>query len=106
MKELVGSLESLDDDRRRLAYERLWLELTIAGRALWSDPALSDAQKLDGLKWLNEIQHRVWGAHASRDGYAPEDLVATIGSHIENAPYIGGHVSACMRKAIAHATKA
>jgi hypothetical protein len=51
-------------DRRRV-YEQLWLELTIVGRDVWSRHDLKESEKLDGLKWLNEIQHRLWGAHAN-----------------------------------------
>lgn len=56
MNQLVHSLEALDPDLRRMAYERFWLSFTVAARALWRDPELSEAEKLAGLKWLNEIQ--------------------------------------------------
>jgi hypothetical protein len=91
-------------DERRVVYERLWLELTIAGRAVWSDPGLSETEKLDGLKWLNEIQHRVWGAHQSPAHYAASDLVANVQAHAGNAPHIIGHVHASLQNAIRHTT--
>ena len=37
----------------------LWLELTIAGRSIWSDETLDRDVQLTALKWLNEIQHRL-----------------------------------------------
>ena len=33
--------------------------LTISVRGIWSDEHLSDSEKLESLKWLNEIMHRV-----------------------------------------------
>jgi hypothetical protein len=87
MNQLASCFEALDPDERRVVYERLWLELTIAGRAVWSDPGLSETEKLDGLKWLNEIQHRVWGAHQSPAHYAASDLVANVQACWERPTY-------------------
>ena len=33
---------------------------TIAARGIWSDDTRSDAEKLEALKWLNELSHRIW----------------------------------------------
>jgi len=88
MSNAISRLDALDSQRRRLVYERLWYELTIAGRALWSDPDLGDAQKLEGLKWLNEIQHRVWGAHQNPAGYAPRISLACCGLTLSKRPIL------------------
>jgi hypothetical protein len=76
----------LDPTTRRLVYERLWFELTIVGRDIWSDPAFSDEQKLEGLKWLNELHHRVWGAHQNPGEYAVKDIVGTLQAHAQQMP--------------------
>ena len=95
MNNTTSQLEALPPDTRRLVYERLWYELTIASRAVWSEPHLSNEQKMEGLKWLNEIQHRIWGAHQNPNGYAPSDLVGLIGSHIEKATFL---TTTCFRE--------
>jgi len=41
---------------------QLWRGLTVAGRAIWSDPDAPMATQPNGLKSLNEMQHRVWTA--------------------------------------------
>lgn len=41
-----------------------WQQLTIAGRAAWSDERLDQETQLHLIKWLNEIQCHVPG-HAS-----------------------------------------
>jgi hypothetical protein len=38
---------------------RLAHDLTVATRSIWSTGSLPDAEKVDRMKWLNEILHRV-----------------------------------------------
>ena len=91
-------LEPATAAARRRVYELLWLELTIVGRIVWSEDDLPLSEKLDGLKWLNEIQHRVWGAHANAVDYSPTDLYATIQKTAEQASALRGVVdAACVR---------
>lgn len=40
-------------------YEVLEHSLTVSVRAVWSDETSSDAQKVERMKWLNEIMHRI-----------------------------------------------
>lgn len=40
-------------------YESLAHNLTISARMIWSNDGITDSEKVDQLKWLNEIQHRV-----------------------------------------------
>lgn len=40
--------------------EALLFHFTLTGRALWSDVKLTDTEKVEGLKWLNELSHRIW----------------------------------------------
>jgi hypothetical protein len=92
------ALETAAVHARRRVYEQLWLELTIVGRDVWSRNDLQASEKLDGLKWLNEIQHRVWGAHANADGYSPTDLYVTIQHHAAQASALKDIVGlACAR---------
>ncbi|MUV14570.1 hypothetical protein [Noviluteimonas gilva] len=79
---------------------RLWFELTLAGRDIWSDHGLDRDAQLNALKWLNEIQHRVWGAHARDDDEAISGLLACIVSHCEQSPILGGHVRIALDSAL------
>lgn len=84
---------------------RLWLELTIVGRGIWADGAGDAASQLNQFKWLNEIQHRVWGAHAdSRDG-ALAHLLERIASHCAQAPGLEREVGAALHRALDHASR-
>ena len=80
---------------------RLWFELTIAGRSIWSDDALDQATQFDALKWLNEIQHRVWGAHARSDEARLLWLLDRIISHCEQAPILNLHVRVALDRSLA-----
>lgn len=80
---------------------RLWLELTIVGRSIWSDQALDSEVQLRALKWLNEIQHRVWGAHARDDDYSMSWLFDRIGAHCEESPILTGHVRIALDRSLA-----
>ena len=50
---------ALDSEQRLLFYEVLAHNLTVSVRGIWSDEKTSDAQKVEQLKWVNEIMHGV-----------------------------------------------
>jgi hypothetical protein len=52
----VGSLSQQDLIR---FYEVLAHNLTVSIRAIWSDEGFNDSQKVERMKWINEIMHRV-----------------------------------------------
>ncbi len=85
-------LRKLVPGARKKLCELLWLNLTIAGRAIWSDKALSPEQQRDGLKWVNEAQHTVWGAHAHPENYDPVDLARGIEHWARQARESGGWI--------------
>ena len=100
MRDFVAELEALSSGVRHQIYARFWFELTIAARDIWSDDRYSDAKKLDGLKWINEIQHRVWHGYMESPGYSPESFLDRIGSHVQQAQHIQHCVSTALRRAI------
>ena len=85
-------ITALKNDEAKAFCIRLWLELTIAGRAIWSDESLDQATQLNALKWLNEIQHRVWGAYSSDEGNALACLLDQVISHCDKAQVLQPHV--------------
>lgn len=79
---------------------RLWLELTVAGRSLWSDPDLSPATQLNGLKLVNEIQHRVWGAYSCPGEGKLAVLLEQIVAACEQAPELGAALRSALDRAV------
>ena len=53
---LIGELEA---EQKIRFYENLAFNLTLSARGVWSDENLSDAQKVEAMKWLNEILQRI-----------------------------------------------
>ena len=91
--QLIGNLS--DEERLRF-YEILAHNLTVSVRAIWSDDELSDAQKVEYLKWVNEIMHGVVQKCAAlrlgRNRFSEEDSWETIKHWVSLNPGIGGHV--------------
>ena len=50
-------MAKLSDEQRLHFYEVLAHNLTVRG--IWSDERISDAEKVERLKWVNEILHSV-----------------------------------------------
>jgi hypothetical protein len=94
-------VESLSGAQAKDFCIRLWLELTIAGRAIWSDDRLDQETQLGALKWLNEIQHRVWGAYSRVDHEALSWLLDRIISHCNESPVLRGHVRIALDRSLA-----
>jgi hypothetical protein len=55
------AISSLNPEQRLRFYEVFAHNLTVCVRAIWSNDNISDAEKVDRLKWLNEILHRITG---------------------------------------------
>ena len=53
------AIGSLPHEARLHFYEVLAHQLTVAVRSVWSDGSISDADKVEGMKWINEILHGV-----------------------------------------------
>jgi hypothetical protein len=49
----------LTGEQRLHFYEVLAHNSTVAVRGIWSDPGTGDAEKVDRMKWVNEVLHRV-----------------------------------------------
>jgi hypothetical protein len=70
--------------------------LTISVRGIWSDEHLSDSEKLECLKWLNEIMHRVVRKPAllriNKDEMSESDSWEGIKHWVGLSPEISPHV--------------
>ena len=53
-------LDKMSTSEKLKFFDNLLFVFTIAGRAIWSDETATDEAKLDALKWLNELTHRIW----------------------------------------------
>ena len=79
-------------------YEILSHNLTISVRAIWSDEALRDAEKVEQMKWLNEIMHRVVRKSAAlrmnRNEMSEADTWEMMEGYISLCPSLASHIAA------------
>ena len=55
----VRQVGSLSQESLIRFYEVLAHNLTVSIRDIWSDEELNDSQKVERMKWINEVMHRV-----------------------------------------------
>jgi hypothetical protein len=89
-------IEKLDEERRIKFYEALSHNLTVSIRAIWSNDNLSDTQKLECMKWINEILHGViqktYLLRRKQNEFSENDSWERIKHWVSVHPMIGGHV--------------
>ncbi|HMV99726.1 MAG TPA: hypothetical protein PL157_11535 [Acidobacteriota bacterium] len=94
----IGTLAA--EDRLRF-YELFAHNLTIGIRVIWSEPAMTDSEKLDQIKWINEILHQViskaFHLRVNQNTRTESDTWDTIQHWISQNPAIGGHVRIAIR---------
>jgi hypothetical protein len=91
--QLIGNLHH--EERLRF-YEILANNLTVSIRGIWSEDNLSDARKVEGMKWLNEIMHGVVqksaALRAGRHSYSEEESWESIKHCVSLSPMLAGRV--------------
>jgi hypothetical protein len=90
---LIGEL---GDEERLRFYEYLAHNLTVSARAIWVDEGLTDGEKLENLKYLNEIMHRVTMKSAKlrthKNTFSETDSWEDINDWVSRSPGLGPHV--------------
>jgi hypothetical protein len=75
-------LAVLTEEQRLHFYELLAHYLTVAIRGVWSDEAINDAEKVERIKWINEILHRttakVWVLRLKTHEWTEEDFGSLV----------------------------
>ena len=57
--DFVASVSALNDEHRLRFYETLAQNLTVTIRSVWDDSTRSDGEKVNAIRCINEILHRV-----------------------------------------------
>ena len=77
-------------------YEILAHNLTVSIRSIWSNETLSDAQKVERMKWINEIMHRVVTKSAAlrknKNEYSEADFWGMMEHYMSLCPEITDEV--------------
>ncbi len=92
----------LTEEQRLHYYEVLAQNLTIGIRGIWSDEQTDDAEKVDRMKWVNEILHRVtakvYVLRLKTHVWTEEDFESLILECIASNPGIAEEVGKAVRR--------
>jgi len=105
LAEYREAIAAFDDNRRRCFYETLAHNLTVCARTIWSDEQLSDAEKVDQMKWLNEIQHRVTGKVGASEPWPDREFFdGVLQARTDECPPLRGHVGWAVKQSYEYAS--
>jgi hypothetical protein len=100
--EFVRQMASLNDEQRLHFYEVLAHNLTVAIRSIWSDKSITADEKVERIKWVNEILHsttaKVWVLRLKTHEWTEEDFGSDIGHYIALNPSIATEVSSAVSR--------
>jgi hypothetical protein len=89
-------ISSLSEEQRLLYYELLAHNLTVSIRGVWLDETISDAEKLDRIKLINEILHRITSKirilRLNEHEWTEEDTWVMIDEYISDNEGIRGEI--------------
>jgi len=90
-------ISELPSQLKILYFETLAHNLTIAGRGVWSNEKFTCDQKVNGMKWLNEIMHRVLNKLIDERrnicSFSENDFINIVIQHVKQCPEIQGDIA-------------
>jgi hypothetical protein len=99
----IGELSA---EQRLTFYETFAHNLTISLRSVWSDDELTDAEKVDRMKWINEIMHRITAkisiTRQNEHEWTEQDLWEMIKDYAAQNPGIRGEVGNAILHSYSH----
>jgi hypothetical protein len=100
--EFVRQMASLNDEQRLHFYEVLAHNLTVAIRGIWSEESITADEKIERIKWVNEILHsttaKVWVLRLKTHEWTEEDFGSDIDHYIALNPSIATEVSSAVSR--------
>jgi hypothetical protein len=93
---------ALTAEQRLHFYEVLAHNLTVAIRGVWSDASIDDAEKVERMKWVNEVLHRatakVWVLRLKTHEWTEEDFGSLVEGYIDQHPGIRHEIHATLNR--------
>jgi hypothetical protein len=89
-------ISSLTAEQKLYFYEIFAMNLTICVRGIWSDAEITEGEKVDRMKWVNEIMHRVTAKicylRLQQNSHSESDTWEIIKHWVSQNPAIGGEL--------------
>jgi hypothetical protein len=102
MTQFAERMAALDAEQRLHFYEVLAHNLTVAIRGIWSDDTTSDSEKVERIKWINEILHRAtakaWVLRLKSHEWTEEDFGSLVSGYVADCPGIASEVRAALNR--------
>ena len=102
----IGELSA---EQRLTFYESFACNLTISIRGIWSDDELADAEKVDRMKWINEIMHRITAkisvTRRNEHEWTEQDIWGMIKGYVAQNPGIRGEVGTAILHSYSHVAR-
>lgn len=84
--------------------DSLLSEITIMNRSIWSDDSIEIEEKLDGLKWSNELVHRIQGIrfelNKQEDNRAIQRVFENILSYCAESAPLKANLAPCLKSTV------
>jgi hypothetical protein len=107
--DFVNDIGTLPPERLLRFYEVLSHNLTVTVRAIWSDDLLSDSEKVERMKWLNEIMHRLTTKTAAlrlnKNDFSEADTWAMIEHYTSLCPGLAAEVATATIRSYQYAVR-
>lgn len=77
--------------------------LTISVRSVWSDNTFQDSEKVEQMKWLNELQHRIMSKLRGSWPHSDIEFFAEVLQfRVRQCPALKGHVAWAVEQSFGH----
>lgn len=97
----ADAIGKLSTEQRLHFYEVLAHNLTVSMRGIWSDPSCGDAEKVEQMKWVNEILHsvtaKVYVLRLKTHEWTEADFEDLILESIQLHPHIASHIGSAIQ---------
>ncbi len=104
LSEIQSIVEMLDSEAHLTYWEKLAHNLTISCRGIWSNDKYTDVEKIEGMKYVNEVLHRVTARitveRKHLHEWTDEDMFKTIASWASEAPKTKGKIVWALRTSL------
>ena len=96
----IATIESLEDESQLRFWEFLAHNLTVAVRAVWSDPEIRAEDKVQQIRWINEFAHRVTSKiHVQRTNqheWPAREFDSLLDDYSSSCPAVRDHLNAAV----------
>jgi hypothetical protein len=98
--ELLINLKTKDREVRVRFYEQLAFNMTICIRSIWSNPNTTDEEKIEAIKVINELSHRIfhwiWKLRRTEEVLIDGERFSDIKSYARQNNIAAGEIGAAL----------